>query len=60
MTITLTNKAVNYIEEQEIIRKHEAKAKKVLIKQRVGELVAQGIDKEIAKVMAKVEWEYRL
>lgn len=60
MTITLTDKAINYIEEQEIIRKHEAKAKKVLIKQRVVELVAQGIDKEIAKVMAKVEWEYRL
>ena len=60
MTITLTNIAINYIEEQEIIRKHEAKAKKVLIKQRVDELVAQGIDKEIAKVMAKVEWEYRL
>lgn len=60
MTITLTNKAINHIEEQEIIRKHEAKAKKVLIKQRVDELVAQGIDKEIAKVMAKVEWEYKL
>lgn len=60
MTITLTNIAINYIEEQEIIRKHEAKAKKVLIKQRVDELVAQGIDKEMAKIMAKIEWEYKL
>lgn len=60
MTITLTNIAINYIEEQEIIRKHEAKAKKVLIKQRVDELVTQGIDKEMAKIMAKIEWEYKL
>lgn len=46
---------INIIAEEEIIRTHERKAKAAIKKNRVNELIAQGIDKELAKVMATVE-----
>lgn len=52
--INITTEAINYIAEQEIIRKHEKKAKAEIRKNRIKELMAQGIEKEIAEVMAAV------
>lgn len=34
------------------------KAEKIAIKSRIDELIKEGIEKELAKVMAKVEFEY--
>lgn len=53
--ITIEREVLNYMAEEEIIRIHEKKAKKAIKKNRVNELIAQGIDKELAKVMASVE-----
>lgn len=47
------NELAQYIEYEEIVRTHEARAKREILKTRVNELTAQGIDKELAKVMAK-------
>lgn len=47
------NELAQYIEYEEIVRTHEARAKKAILKARVNELTAQGIDKELAIVMAK-------
>lgn len=52
--IIITNEIVNIIAEDEIIRTHERRAKASIKRERINELTAQGIDKEIAKVMAKV------
>lgn len=52
--INITTEAINYIAEQEIIRKHEKKAKAEIRKNRIKELMAQGIEKEIAEVMVAV------
>lgn len=40
-----------YIENEEIIRTHEKKAIKEIKKQRIAEMVSEGVDIEIAKVM---------
>lgn len=45
----------NVIAETEIIKAHEKKAKREIRKQRINDLIVQGIDKEIAKVMVDVE-----
>ena len=58
--IIINTEMVNAMAEEEIRRTHERKAKITLIQQRVKELIAEGIDKEIAKVMAKVEYEYNI
>lgn len=58
--IIITTEMVNAMAEEEIRRTNERKAKRTLIQQRVKELIAEGIDKEIAKVMAKVEYEYNI
>lgn len=51
MKITGLNELAQYIECEEIVRNHEKKAIKEIKKQRIAEMVAQGIDKEIAKAM---------
>lgn len=58
--IIINTEMVNAMAEEEIRRTHERKAKRTLIQQRVKELTAEGIDKELAKVMAKVEYEYNI
>lgn len=51
-------KVAQAIEYERIVRTHERKAKKEIIKNKVAEYVAQGIDKTIAEVMAKTFYEY--
>jgi hypothetical protein len=51
--VTGINELAQAIEYDEIIRTHEARAKRASLNARVNELTAQGIDKELAKVMAK-------
>ena len=46
------------IEYERIVRTHEKRAKSAIIKEKVAEYVAQGIDKTIAQVMAKTFYEY--
>ena len=60
MKVTGINELAQYIEYEEIVRKHEKRAERVSKAQRVKELIAEGVDKEIAKVMADVEWSYCL
>ncbi|MGN0107821.1 MAG: hypothetical protein ACI4A5_09025 [Hominilimicola sp.] len=50
--IIIPNELVNIIAEQMIIDEHIKKAKKAIRKERISELTAQGIDKDIAAVMA--------
>lgn len=45
------NELAKYIENEEIIRNHEKKALKEIKKQKIAEMVAEGVDREIAKVM---------
>lgn len=52
--IIITSEMVNLIAEKEIIRQHEKKAKTAITKNRVKELISEGIDPEVARVMAKV------
>lgn len=55
--VTIPSELVNLIAEEEIHRNHEKKCKRELLKQRVRELVSQGIDKQLAKVMAQSEFD---
>lgn len=48
------------VESNNIIEHHEKQAKKALIKQRINELVSQGIDLQVARVMARIEYDYQL
>lgn len=48
------NELAQMIEYNEIVRNHINKAEKAIKKQRTAELMALGIDAEIAKVMASV------
>lgn len=48
------------IEYERLLREHERKAKTAIIKDKVSELVAEGIDEKLAKVMAKVFYEYEV
>lgn len=52
--ITITTELVNIIAEEEIIRTHERKARAEIKKNRIKELISEGVDPEIAKVMASV------
>ena len=48
------------IEYERLLREHERRAKAAIIKDKVSELVAEGIDEKLAKVMAKVFYEYKV
>lgn len=48
------------IEYEQIVRTHEKKAKKAIIKEKIAEYVAMGIDKTLAAVMAKTFYEYEI
>lgn len=48
------------VESNNIIERHERQAKKALIKQRINELVSQGIELQVAQVMASIEYDYQL
>lgn len=48
------NELAQMIEYDEIVRTHIKKAEKAIKKQRTAELMTQGIDPELAKVMASV------
>lgn len=45
------------IEYERILREHEKKAKAAIIKVRTAEYVAEGVDKAMARIMAKAEFE---
>lgn len=45
------------IEYERILREHEKKAKAAIIKARTAEYVAAGVDKAMARIMAKAEFE---
>ena len=51
-------KKAQAMEYERIVRTHEKKAKSAIIKEKVAEYVAQGIDKTTAQVMAKTFYEY--
>lgn len=40
-----------------IVEEHERKAKAALIKQRTAELVAEGIDRSMARILTKTQYE---
>lgn len=52
--VIITTEQVNAIAYNEIIKTHERKAKATIKRDRVKELIAEGCDPEIAKVMASV------
>ena len=52
--VNISTEFINYIAEEEIIRTHEKKAKATIKKNRIKELIAEGVEPEIAKVMASV------
>lgn len=52
--IIISNEIVNAFAEEIIIKEHEKKAKAAIKRNRIKELMAEGIDKEIAEVMASV------
>lgn len=54
MKVTGINELGQVIEYNEIVDKHIKKAEKEIKKNRVKELIAEGVDPEIAKVMASV------
>lgn len=54
------NELAQIIESNDLIERHERQAKKALIKQRINELVSQGIELQVAKVMANIEYDYQL
>lgn len=59
--IKMTNEGIKMaqaMEYERIVRTHEKRAKSAIIKEKVAEYVAQGIDKTIAQVMAKTFYEY--
>lgn len=47
-------------EYERILRTHEKKAKKAIIKEKTAEYIAQGIDKNMAVTMAKIFYEYEI
>lgn len=55
--LAITNEMIQAAKEIETIKKHEARAKKHLINNRIKELIADGVEKELAEVMARVEYE---
>lgn len=52
--VNISTEFINYIAEEEIIRTHEKKAKAAIKKNRIKELIAEGVEPEIAKVMASL------
>lgn len=52
--VTGLNEWAQAIAYDEIVEKHIKKAEKEIKKNRIKELIAEGIDPEVAKVMAKV------
>lgn len=56
--VTGLNEFSQMIEYNELLRKHERKSKKALINQKISEYIAEGIEKTIAEVMAKVFYEH--
>lgn len=54
MKITGLNELAQVVAYDEIVEKHIKKAEKEIKKNRIKELIAEGIDPEVAKVMANV------
>lgn len=52
--LVITNEAVNAIAYDEIIKNHERKAKAAIKRDRLSELISEGVEPEIAKVMVQV------
>lgn len=50
-------KMAQAIEYERILRTHERKAKQEIIKQKTKEFVQEGVDKTIARIMAKAMFE---
>ena len=52
--IMIARETMNLIAEEEIIRTHKRRAKRAIKRDRIKELITEGVDPEIAKVMASV------
>lgn len=52
--ITITNELVNTVAYDEIVKTHIRKAERAIKRDRTKELIADGVDPEIAKVMTQV------
>ena len=58
--IKITAETMQLIEYAELLRTHEKRAKKAIIKEKVKEYMAEGIDRITAETMAKVFYEYEI
>lgn len=58
--VTGINEMAQLIEQDNIIKTHEKKARKHLITARIKKLEAQGVAREVAQVLAAVEYDYSL
>jgi hypothetical protein len=58
--VIITSDLVNAVAEDMIIKGHIKKAEKQIKKDRVAELVNEGVDPDIAKIMINVFAEYGL
>lgn len=52
--INISTEMMNLIAEEEIIRTHIKRAERAIKKNRIAEMIAEGVDPEIAKVMVEV------
>ena len=50
----------NEVEERHIVKVHVKKAKQAIVKENADRMTANGADAEIAKVLAKVFYEYEV
>lgn len=55
MKVKGLNELAKMVEYNTVIENHEKKAIREIRKQRIAELIAEGVDKEIAKVMVNAE-----
>lgn len=56
--VTGLNELAQCIAYSEIIREHEARAKREAVNTRKKQMIAEGVDKELASVMSKIFTEY--
>lgn len=54
------NNLMNIMAEEEIIRKHEKKARREIIKQRAQEMINEGVEPKMAKYMATIFYDYNV
>ena len=52
------NRFWNEVEERHIVKVHVKKAKAAIVKENADRMTANGADPEVAKVLAKIFYEY--